>query len=223
MALHQHAFMAANRLLPPAPPTIPGGALNPEPGVHPPPFNPHYIPAAATPPDSGIPPAHPFAPAVVALPPPPGAYDVTDPQLFWMNDRPFWLHRLVGRGGFGQVYRAEMLLPPGMEVSRDPATGGFITDEAGRIEIGRQQRTPDDPLPTDVTSSPSGPALPPSAESIENIGAPDEEVAEALELSEAAPASMNFFAVEDITEKADGKQGAGSGTLNGKNFRVIRA
>ena len=203
MVLHQH-----NRLLPPDPSTILGGALNPDPVVRPPPLNPHYIPAAATPPGAGIPPAHPFLSAIVARnpPPPPGAYDSTDPQLFWMNNRPFFLHRSVGRGGFGEVFRAEMLLPSGLEVSRDPTTGGFISDETGRIEVVRRQRTPDDPLPTEVTSAPSGPAPPPPAESIEfeNTGAPGEGVAMALELSEAAPASMKFFNVEDLTENADG-------------------
>ena len=95
-----------------------------------------------------------------------------------------------------------MLLPPGMEVSRNPTTGGFITDEAGRIEVGRQQRAPEDPLPTEDGPSPSGPA--PSTEFIENTSVPDEEVAKALELSEAAPASMNFFNVEEIANNADG-------------------
>ena len=212
MVVHQHPPMRANRLLPPDPPSIPGGVLNPDP-VRPPPLNPHYIPAAAAPPDAGVPPdhalvrpVHPIPSGIVVQnpPPPPGAYDVTDPQLFWMNNRPFFLHRSVGSGGFGEVFRAEMLLPPGMEVSRDPTTGGFISDEAGRIEVGRQQRRSDDPLPTGPTSSPSDPAPSPSAESIDDTGARDEEVAMALELSEAAPASMNFFHVEEIPENADG-------------------
>ena len=129
---------------------------------------------------------------------------MTDPQLFWMNHRPFLLHRSVGKGGFGEVYRAEMMLPPGMDVNRNPTTGGFISDETGRIEVVRQQRTPDDPLLTEDRSSPSDPAS--STEVIENTGVPDddEEVAKALELSEAAPASMNFFHVEEITDNADG-------------------
>ena len=203
MVVHQHSPMRANRQLPPGPPTIPGGALNPDP-VRPPLLNPHDISAAAAPPGAGVPPAadrHPFLPGIV---PPPGAYDVTDPKIFWMNNRPLLLHRSVGKGGFGEVYRAEMMLPPGLEVSRDLSTGGFILDEAGRIEVRRQQRTPDDPLPTEVTSSSSSPAPPPPAESIENIGAPGAGVAEALELSEAAPASMHFFHVEEITENAEG-------------------
>ena len=197
--------MKPNRPLPPVPPTISGGVLNPEPDpARPPrPLNPQHIPTAdaAAPPGAVRPAhAHPFLPR--NPPRPPGAYDVTDPQLFWMNNRPFLLHRSVGKGGFGEVYRAEMLLPPGLEVSRNPTTGGFITDGAGRIEVGRHQRAPEDPLPTEDGSSPSGPA--PSTEFIENTGVPDEEVAKALELSEAAPASMNFFNVEEIANNADG-------------------
>ena len=122
-----------------------------------------------------------------------------------MNNRPLLLHRSVGKGGFGEVYRAEMMLPPGLEVNRDPSTGGFISDGAGRIEVRHQQRAPDDPLPTEVTSSSSGPASSSPAESTENTGIiPDAEVASALELSEAAPASMNFFRVEELTENLDG-------------------
>ena len=224
MALHQHLLMRAkaNRLLPPDPaPTILGGALNPDPEVRPPPLNPYYIPAAATPPGrAGIPPAHPFLPAIAAPPPPPGAYAVTDPQLFWMNNRPFLLHRPIGKGGFGEVFRAEMMLPPGMEVSRDPTTGALILDEHGRVEVRLTRRSAslDDPLPNDPLPTEGTPSSPPGAAAaagvIESIGAaPDEEVATALELSEAVPESMNFFVVEEITEKADGKQGAGSGTL----------
>ena len=200
MALqHQHHGMLANRLLPPDPPTIPGGVLNPDP-VRPPPLSPQYIPEAATPPGVGVPPAHPFLPR--NPPSPPGAYDATDPQLFWMNNRPFFLHRSIGKGGFGEVYRAEMLLPPGMDVGRNPTTGGFISDGVGRIEVVRQQRASDEPVPTGDSSPPSDPA--PSTEFVENTGVPDEEVAKALELSEAAPASMSFFNVEEITDNADG-------------------
>ena len=43
--------------------------------------------------------------------PPQEQYDVTDPTLFWMNARPFAVHRSVGRGGFGEVYSVELLLP----------------------------------------------------------------------------------------------------------------
>ena len=226
MAFHQHPVRKANpnRHLPPDPPTISGGVLNPDPVRSPP-------PNIAPPADAVAPPAgtvragHPLLQdAHPAAPPPPGAYSPTDPQLFWMNNRPFLLHRSVGKGGFGEVFRAEMMLPPGMEVSRDPTTGAFILDEQGRVEVRLTRRSaslddplPNFPLPTENTSSSPGSA--PPAGSIENIGAaPGEEVDQALELSEAVPESMNFFAVEDITENVDGKQDAGSGTLSGRDL-----
>lgn len=33
----------------------------------------------------------------------PLCYDVRDPAIFWLNGRPFRLHKTIGRGGFGQV------------------------------------------------------------------------------------------------------------------------
>ena len=120
-----------NQHVPPLPPTIPGGALNPDPVRDPPPLHPiPRAPGAAAPPDA-VRPAHPVQPppppggrgGVNPPPLPPGAYDPTDPQLFWMNNRPFLIHRSVGKGGFGEVYEAEMMLPPGMEVIRNPRYG----------------------------------------------------------------------------------------------------
>ena len=94
----------------------------------------------------------------------------------------------------------------------NPRTGAFILDERGRIEVRLKQRPPpevDPALPIeDTSSSSSGPgASAPPAGSIDgNNAAASEEVARALELSEAAPASMNFFRVESISEDTDGKQ-----------------
>ena len=108
------------------------------------------------------------------------------------------------------------MLPPGMEVARDPTTGAFILDEHGRVEAVRIDRpTPpgDDPLPTEDNAFPAASA-PPAEFMIENTGALDEEVAQALELSEAMPKGMNFFSVEELTDNADGNQGVGSGTLS---------
>ena len=229
MAFHQHPLMKANpnRHLSPDPPTIPGGALNPDPVRSPPP---DIVPPAdaAAPPAGTVRAGHPLLPR--AAPPPPGTYSPSDPQLFWMNNRPFLLHRSVGKGGFGEVFRAEMMLPPGMEVSRDPTTGALILDEHGRVEVRLTRRSAslDDPLPNDPLPTEGTPSSPPGAAAaagvIESIGAaPDEEVATALELSEAVPESMNFFVVEEITEKADGKQGAGSGTFSVEDFTVVRA
>ena len=209
-------MMGPNRHLPPAPPTITGGVLNPEDPIRRPPLNPDYVPTAdAAAPPGAVRPAHPFLPSR-----PPGAYDPTDPQLFWMNNRPFFLHECVGKGGFGKVYKAEMMLPPGMEVARDPTTGAFILDEHGRVAVEavmtERLTTPDDPLPIEQDNSSA-----PPVEFIENTDAAlDEEVAQALELSEVVPRGMNFFSVEDITENADGNQGLGSGTLSVKDLRA---
>ena len=203
MDLDQHSVMRANpnRHLPPDPPTITGGVLNPDPVPFPPPDM--VVPVPPPPPAGTVRAGHPLLPC--AAPPPPGAYSRTDPQLFWMNNRPFLLHRIVGKGGFGKVYSAELLLPPGMEVSRNPTTGGFFVDGAGRVEVRRQQRAPEDPLPTEDRPSPSGNA--PPTDFMENTGASDEDVTEALGLSEPAPASMNFFHVEELTANADGTLG----------------
>ena len=54
---------------------------------------------------------------------------------------------------------------------------------------------------------------------MENSGALDEDVAQALELSEAVPKGMNFFSIEELTENADGNQGAGSGKLSHRHSR----
>ena len=226
----QHGLRRPDRHAPPAPPpTIPEGALNPDGPAHPDAIPPVVAPR---PPDAGFPVHSPLPPLAVPHPqqhplppPPPGAYEVTDPQLFWMNNRPFLLHRSVGKGGFGEVYKAEMMLPPGMEVSRNPRTGAFILDEQGRVEVHlttQRGPTPEDPAqPIEDEASSSGPTPAPSGVSIENIGAPDEEVVEALKLSGAVPASMNFVSVAPSSESADGKEvDAADGTLSVKDFRV---
>ena len=153
-------------------------------------------------------------PAPALSPPPPGAYDATDPQLFWMNNRPFLLHRRVGKGGFGEVYRAEMMLPPDTEVSRDPTTGAFILDKDGRVEVHRRDRAAgpeEDPLPTEDKSS--GPAA--SAGSIENIGAASDENEVANALGGAASdenevANALDGAASDENEVANALDGAAS-------------
>ena len=50
---------------------------------------------------------------------PPGCYRATDEEIFWLNQRPYTMHRLLGRGGFGEVHEVEMLLPCGLEVDWD--------------------------------------------------------------------------------------------------------
>ena len=50
---------------------------------------------------------------------PPTTFSATDAMIFWLNNRPYWIHRLLGKGGFGEVYEVEMLIPQGLEVDWD--------------------------------------------------------------------------------------------------------
>ena len=43
---------------------------------------------------------------VLPPPPPPNCYAATDPDIHWLNNRPYWVHRLLGRGGFGEVHES---------------------------------------------------------------------------------------------------------------------
>ena len=63
-------------------------------------------------------------------------YGVQDRRIFWLNDRPFWNHGVLGTGGFATVYKMEMLVPCGLEVGRD-ADGGLIFNEEGQVAVLR--------------------------------------------------------------------------------------
>ena len=113
------------------------------------------------------------------------------------------------------------MLPPYMEVCRNPATGAFILDEHGRVQARFLTEQPvmlEDPLPTEDRSSPSvvpapAPASPGAGSMMDTGGASDEEVASALELSEAVPGSMKFFTVKDVSLSANADQDIRSGTF----------
>ena len=183
-------------------------ALEPlQPDTNPPPAYDH---PAATPRQ-----AHPLPPDHTPPPPPspPRTYDVTDPELFWLNERPYLLQRSVGKGGFGEVHMVEMMLPLGMSVRRRPKTGAFVLDADGRVCV---QLTKDAPIAADK-SSPSGPAivahqrtalLRPGAPG--EVPAADDALATALQLSEAAPDSMKFFNIKETLEDVDGKGKGGT-------------
>ena len=38
---------------------------------------------------------------------PVGFYDVQDPEILWVNYRPFRFHQKIGKGGFGDVCQVE--------------------------------------------------------------------------------------------------------------------
>lgn len=71
-----------------------------------------------------------------AAPHPPaggGAYFQTqDPNIIWVNRRPYIPHNFLGKGGFAEVFRVEMLLPFGTRLKRD-ADGELIVDHEGSI------------------------------------------------------------------------------------------
>ena len=121
--------------LPPAP-AIPGGFLNPPEDSVSGFDRPAHPPPSST--GAGRPDEHEASstPALPAQPPSTtsssAACDVTDPQLFWLNNRPFVLERSVGKGGCGEVFSAEMMLPLGMEVRRNE-DGAFVLDGDGRV------------------------------------------------------------------------------------------
>ena len=105
-------------------------------------------------------PPHPFAPRLQPRPAPPPLGPVSwgldgdpsspnsgrieppsdppisasDTGIFWLNNRPYWLGRLLGRGGFGEVHEVEMLVPHGLEVDWDE-DGGLQFDENGGIVL----------------------------------------------------------------------------------------
>ena len=99
-------------------------------------------------PSSPAPPATPRLrpnPAPTAPPlqqvPPPDCYATTDPGIYWLNSRPYWVHRLLGKGGFGEVHEVEMLLPRGLEVDWDEK-GDLSFDEGGCVAVRQSSVDP---------------------------------------------------------------------------------
>ena len=111
----------------------------------------------------------PAAPFVLRPPPPPGAYSASDTRIFRMNGRPYWVHGLLGKGGFGEVFNVEMLLPEGLEVAFSENGDIEIDDEDGCVLVRQKQmvaeREPQETdrlPPADATDLSSTFPLPPS-------------------------------------------------------------
>ena len=123
--------------------------------------------------------SHPF----VVLRPPPGAYSTSDTGIFRMNGRPYWVHGLLGRGGFGEVFKVEMLLPEGLEVAFSENGDIEIDDEDGCVLVRQKQmvaeREPQETdrlPPADATDLSSTFPLPPSWSTFGDASiAPDDE------------------------------------------------
>lgn len=81
-----------------------------------------YRPPSGRPPSVRPPSVRDHGGVTVVHPVPPVADDPI--RIFWMNCRPFWIHNVIGSGGFGTVYKVELLVPAGLEVSRDSQVGG---------------------------------------------------------------------------------------------------
>ena len=146
-------------------------------------------------------------------------YDKTHPKIFWLNSRPLFLHGVLGEGGFGTVWKVEMLVPFGLKVGRD-ANGGLIFNEEGCVAVHRSDVA--DPFSTDATAK-SSPA--PALGGGDTSGGRDEGSEktlreQALKVSEPSPLSMSYFQLVDDDTSVDGALSSGGKTPIGIFFRV---
>ena len=96
-------------------------------------------------------PAAPFALSSssppLALHAPPGAYSTSDERIFRMNGRPYWIHGMLGKGGYGEVFTAEMLLPASLEVAFSENGDIEIDNEDGCMLLRPKQSERENRLP----------------------------------------------------------------------------
>ena len=87
-----------------------------------------------------------------------------------MNGRPYWVHGPLGKGGFGEVFKVEVLLPAGLEVAFSE-NGDIEIDEEDGCMLVRPKQTAAEPRepqetdrlpPADATDLSSTFPLPPS-------------------------------------------------------------
>ena len=116
--------------------------------------------------------------------PPPGAYSTSDTRIFRMNGRPFWVHGPLGKGGFGEVFKVEVLLPAGLEVAFSENGDIEIDEEDGCMLVrpkqtaaeAREPQETDGLPPADATDLSSTFPLPPSWSTFGDASlAPDDE------------------------------------------------
>ena len=119
----------------------------------------------------------------LALRPPPGAYSIYDMRLFRMNGRPYWVHGPLGKGGFGEVFKVEVLLPAGLEVAFSEKGDIEIDEEDGCMFVKPKAVEPLEPQetdrlpPVDVSDLSETFPLPPSWSTFGDVSlAPDDEV-----------------------------------------------
>ena len=100
-----------------------------------------------------------------------------------MNDRPYWVHGPLGKGGFGEVFKVEVLLPAGLEVAFSESGDIEIDEDDGCMMVRpkqtaaeREPQETDGLPPADATDLSSTFPLPPSWSTFGDASlAPDDE------------------------------------------------
>lgn len=83
------------------------------------------------------------APSLIPIcelkPPPPSPSNLAldDPNIAWLHWRPYYIHDVLGRGGFAVVFRVELCIPHGMSCSFD-AFGEPKFNSAGALLLFRE-------------------------------------------------------------------------------------
>ena len=55
--------------------------------------------------------------------------------LAWLNQRPYFVHRFVGRGGFAEVFKVELCVPQGTKLLLDEDGEPMVDPETGCLEL----------------------------------------------------------------------------------------
>lgn len=82
------------------------------------------------------PPSVPTGPAAPTSSPPAAptsSLPSSSPRIFWLNGRPYLCHSFLGRGGFADVWKVELLVPAGMRPCL--LDGEPLWDDLGRLRL----------------------------------------------------------------------------------------